>query len=240
MAAMVDVVNRVLRRLREEQVETVNETDYSLLLGDFLNEIIGEINDATEWQSNDHTVTVEVTSGDNTYDLTGTNRYSVLLFDNASGRPRAWRFDNDTDRYGDWMTFVEPGAFEQLFQQDREIPEAEPTFFTLVSNENDDGLTLKLWPIPSSTNYLRIDFNTPVEDYDPAGNEMFDPDEDDLPYPFRPMYLGTLWMALMERGEEIGQPGGQAEMNYRRALGSAVETEIRNRERAGYYDWARG
>jgi hypothetical protein len=50
--------------------------------------------------------------------------------------------------------------------------------------------------------------------------------------------LGALWLATLERGEEIGE-GTPTERRYRAALGAAVENEMRMRERTGVYDWVR-
>ena len=47
----LELVNGVLRRLRENQVETVAETSYSVLIGDFVNDAKQLVEDSHSWSA---------------------------------------------------------------------------------------------------------------------------------------------------------------------------------------------
>jgi len=57
--------------------------------------------------------------------------------------------------------------------------------------------------------------------------------------PHRPVYLGALYLALNERGEEMGEPGGKAEQRYRVALNSAIEADQKAKVRSEEYEAVR-
>lgn len=63
--------------------------------------------------------------------------------------------------------------------------------------------------------------------YDPQPELATDGSDDDtvLRYHAQALMLGTLWLALNERGEELGEPGNMAEAQYQRALSDAVYTD---------------
>jgi len=57
--------------------------------------------------------------------------------------------------------------------------------------------------------------------------------------PALPIYLGTLFMALNERGEELGEPGSIAERRYYDALNTAKESDIQVRGLTNEYEFVR-
>jgi hypothetical protein len=45
----IDIVNNVLRRLRESEVQTIAQTSYSKLIGDFVNDAKTIVDSAWRW-----------------------------------------------------------------------------------------------------------------------------------------------------------------------------------------------
>ena len=69
----LNLMNHVLRRLREEEVTSVTATTYSKMVGDFINDAKQLVEEATDWSALRETLTVSATETDgNTYSLTGT------------------------------------------------------------------------------------------------------------------------------------------------------------------------
>jgi hypothetical protein len=234
MATLLTITNKVLKRLREDTVSDLTD-DYANLIASFVADIHQEVNDAGPgWQALDAEITQSVTASTRTYDLdASTTDRSTLLWD-PCGRPQCWMFDDASDADGAWMTYVDPTTMEQMYQADRDDTTDEPRYFTLRPNSDKGGYTLELYPTPSANRYIRLRMNTP--------ETFLDPDSDastTILLNERVILLGALYLALNERGEEIGEPGGLAETRYRMALADAVEDEVRTRERAGYYDWSR-
>ena len=75
----LQVVNSVLRRLREDTVSSVTENDYSTLIGDLVNTVKSEIEDAWKWNVLRNTITVNTVDGTYRYILTGSGVKSTLL-----------------------------------------------------------------------------------------------------------------------------------------------------------------
>jgi hypothetical protein len=121
----LEIVNAVLRRLREDQVTTVAESDYSQLIGDFVNDAKRLVEDAWDWTGLRNTTTITTVAGTDKYSLTGygvrskiiqvhneTNnriveqqalpfiRNLALQSDNATGTIQYWAIDG-TDANGD-------------------------------------------------------------------------------------------------------------------------------------------
>ena len=63
----IDLINNVLRRLREDTVTTVDESSYSLMVGDFINDAKRLCEDATDWSALRQTLAVTTTQGTFSY-----------------------------------------------------------------------------------------------------------------------------------------------------------------------------
>jgi hypothetical protein len=59
----LQIINAVLRRLRETEVTDVNETDYSKLIGEYVNSVKKEVEAAWDWNALRTTLTLNTTSG---------------------------------------------------------------------------------------------------------------------------------------------------------------------------------
>ena len=75
----LNLVNNVLRRLREEEVSSVSENTYSKLAGDFVNDAKKLVEDSWDWSALRTTLTVTTSAGTFNYVLTGSqNKIKVL------------------------------------------------------------------------------------------------------------------------------------------------------------------
>ena len=75
----IEIVNSVLRRLREIEVSSVQETPYSKLIGDLVNAVKREVEDAWSWSALRTTLTATTTNNLFNYVLVGsTTRIKVL------------------------------------------------------------------------------------------------------------------------------------------------------------------
>ena len=104
MATYLDIVNRTLRRLRRQEVSAVSSSSYSTLIGDFVNAAKREVEDAWTWLALEEETSVSVSSGTDTYSLTGYgNRYQIHQVHDISntGTVRAIR-QKDFRRYQDF------------------------------------------------------------------------------------------------------------------------------------------
>jgi hypothetical protein len=97
--------------------------------------------------------------------------------------------------------------------------------------------TLQFWPKPvASDYYVNTIWSVPEEDLEVDGST----DGTEIYIPNRPIYLGALWLAFNERGEEIGEPGGIAETRYMKSLAAERERAFVHEQSTGRFDWYRG
>ena len=128
----LNLVNNVLRRLREDEVDNVTANTYSKMVGDFVNDAKKFVESAWDWSALRTTLTITTAADDYTYSLTGSQNKSKILnaindtsnivmqyqpqvwFDDkylintpASGSPEYYTF-NGVDTNGDTQIDVYP------------------------------------------------------------------------------------------------------------------------------------
>ena len=233
MATLLSITNRVLSRLREDTVAAVTDTAYASLVAEFVADIAQEVNEAAVWSALNHDVTVSVIAGTTAYTLSGVTQKSLLLVD-QSDCPLSWMFADSSGNVGYQMNMISDNERLISYNANRGITQDYPLDFSLTTTSAATGLQLTLNPAPASNRYIRMRFNTPEAVLTPSTDGSVT-----IKVPEQVVYLGALFLAQNERGEEIGEPGNIAQTRYITTLADAKENEIRNQERAGVYDWYR-
>ena len=200
----LELVNSVLRRLRESEVSTVqgvgNANSYARLIGDFVNEAKSQIEVAWDWSPLRNTLTVTTTPNVFNYELNGAKNNSKIL--------QVW---NDTSNIE--MQYQTSKWFDSEFLM--APPQIGiPTFYNFNGVSADGDILVDIYPIPDTTYNLR--FNITQRNV-PLAN-----DADIVVLPTRPIILLATAMAIEERGED----GGQQSMNAYAAAQSALSDEI--------------
>ena len=196
----LELVNAVLRRLREKEVGTVSQTAYSKLIGDFINEAKAQIENAWDWSSLRTTLAVDTTSGVFNYELNGTqNNFEILDVwndtSNVEMQPKSAHWFN-----AEFLT-AEPQA-------------GQPMFYNFNGVSADGDAQVDVYPVPDGVYSLL--FNVSLR------NRVLNDDNDVIYIPHRPVILMALAMAIEERGED----GGQQSVNAYGAAQSAIADEI--------------
>ena len=75
----LDLVNSVLRRMRENEVTSVDSNSYSKLIGEFVNDAKHFVENAWDWSALRKTITVNTVEDVISYELTGTNNHFSVL-----------------------------------------------------------------------------------------------------------------------------------------------------------------
>jgi hypothetical protein len=178
----LELVNAVLRRLRVEQVNSVAETDYSLLIGDFINDAKADVEVAWDWSALRTTLTVSTTASIFNYALTGSqNNIKVLDVINDTSNS----FMQYRDSY--WMNNVflnsEPAV-------------GIPHYYSFNGVDVNGDTLVDVYPIPEGAYELR--FNVILR------NPELVLDTDSLLIPSKPIIHLALALAARERGETGG------------------------------------
>jgi hypothetical protein len=200
----LELVNKVMRRLRESEVDTVqgtgNSNSYARLIGDFVNEAKSQVEVAWDWSALRSTLTLTTTADVFNYELNGSqNNFKVL------------NVLNDTSNID--MKYQTGYWFDQAFLM-ADPERGIPAFYNFNGVSADGDTQVDIYPIPDGVYALR--FNVTQR------NQELTEDAETTVLPTRPIILLATAMAIEERGED----GGQQSMNAYAAAQSALADEI--------------
>lgn len=222
MKTYLQLINEVLKRLREDQVGTVDYSSYSTLIGTFVNDAKREVEDAWNWLNLTTTIIFDLDAGGSnqvslsegsTSIISVTGQYATersrLLYDTCN-RPMAFMTTDGKEQQLIQMPDMDLQAYRIL--NDDALEMTDPIHFSLRMIDGDIGIHFRDDPLEDRT--YRIRMCNPQEDLEDATDELI--------VPWRPVvHLATLY-ALDERGEEIGEPGSKAWMRFEKSLGDAI------------------
>jgi len=196
----LELVNAVLRRLREKEVGTVQQTAYSKLIGDFVNEAKAQIENAWDWSSLRTTLALNTTSGIFNYELNGTqNNFEIL---------DVWNDTSNIEMHPKTASWFNAEFLTAAPQS------GQPMFYNFNGVSSDGDAQVDIYPVPDSTYSLL--FNVSLR------NTVLNDDNDVIYIPHRPIILTALAMAIEERGED----GGQQSVNAYIMAQNAISDEI--------------
>lgn len=181
----LQIVNRVLERLRESSVAAYNTNDYSSFIAGLVNQVKTEIEEAWYWHALRETFTVSATVGVVSYALTGSRMNAVII----SG------WNTTTGRKLERGTI---GGFDSKFFGVSSVQTGGPEQWLPTGFDANYDCTLDVWPQPDTSYTLK--FNVYVPQADLAA---------DATVPLVPQNVlieETIARALVERGEEGAQP----------------------------------
>lgn len=196
----IQLINAVLRRLREDEVSSYSQSNYSKLIGDFINETKREVEDAWNWVQLRDTILVNTVADTFSYTLTGAgNRYRVL------------QVLNDTEDFE-----LSKASYKYMNKQltsNNGASTAAPTLYDINGNSSGDPIT-NVFPIPDAVYQLNYNMIIPQDD--------FTADDDTLTVPSWPVILGAHAKALSERGEDGGTQFAEVARMYNMAMSDAI------------------
>ena len=247
MATQLTIVNNVLKRLREDEVDSVTDSDYAVLLAMWVNDGVKALTDQNDWESLRHVIEVDTVADQAQYDLgtlvsgggsvisTGrvTTEHSMLEWDHATHRPLAYQFDTSasTSHKGQLRLITEEDRYRKS-QADTASSVEYPNAFSLVGNPEGTGYDINIWPLPNAAKFLQFTFWTPAAELAVDGTA----DATDVVLNAACVEAYVHMTAANERGEEMGEPGNVLERRYISLVGAAVETAIRKDERTNRYE----
>jgi hypothetical protein len=207
----LEVVNKVLRRLREPTVASVSENSYSALIGELVNVSKREIEDAWNWSVLRTTLTATTAPDLFNYVLSG-----------AGTRFRVLEVINDTDNY-----FMQPrdGRWFESHLLLADPQKASPIYYNFNGVTVYGDSQVDVFPIPDAVYTLRFNVVMPQDDL------TLDTEVVQIPYTL--LIEGVLARAIAERGEDGGNQ--DQEMRYRNMLADLIAIE--NGQRVDETTW---
>ena len=196
----LDLVNNVLKRLRERTVNSVDETSYSSLVGVFINDAKYEIENAWNWSALRKTLTATTVADTFNYELNGSQNRGTIL-----------NVINDTDDF--FMEYKAATELDGLLLN--QTPDTgSPRYYGFNGISSDGDTQVDVYPIPDKAYTLRFNLIERTADLS-AGS-------DTLIIPAQPVQMLAYAKAIEERGEDGGVGASSAYATAQRMLNDAI------------------
>jgi len=199
----LEIVNNVLKRLRERTVSTVNENTYSELIGVLVNDAKEEVENAWNWSALRTTLTVTTVASTFNYELNGTqSNFRVLdVVNDTSNFFMDYRSSNDFNRF--FLTSTSASGI--------------PRYYSFNGTSSDGDTLVDIYPIPDAVYSLRFNVIDPQAE--------LTTESDVLLVPSKPVQMLAYAKAIEERGEDGGASSSSAYATAQRVLNDAIAFE---------------
>jgi len=199
----LQMVNSVLRRLRETEVSSVADNAYSTMIGEFINDSKRSVEDSYNWNALYDTLSATTTGDIFNYVLTGSGQ-----------RFRVVDVLNDTSNW--FLQEQSTQWFDQQFLLTTP-QKGSPQYYNFNGVNANGDTQVDLYPIPNGVYDVRFNVVLPQA---PLVNNT-----DVVKVPSEPIVFLAYARALAERGEDGGLASNEAAALYRQSLADAIALE---------------
>ena len=196
----LEAINSVLRRLREDQADTVLESDYSALIGDFINDAKRIVENSWNWSALRDTISVVTANGVSEYSLVGSGQEAVVK-------------NVVNDSANKFMGLETKDYFNNVYYL-QDVVSGTPHVYTFIGVDSNDDLKVKVYPQPDGIYNLRFDVA--------KTQGLLEADATKINVPHNPIVQMAFAMALRERGETGGQSAAEQFAVASTALSDAI------------------
>jgi hypothetical protein len=184
----LELVNDVLIRLRESEVENVTSTSYSKLIGKFINDAKRLVEDAYQWNALSETLTVTTANDLFNYVMTGSGqRFKVIDVINSEG-----------DLFLEYVPFH---TMNNWFLN-QSPQKGTPMYYNFNGVDSNGDTQVDVYPIPDGVHNIYFNIFKP--------QVPLSADADELKVPSEPVIKYAYAMAVAERGEDAGLSAQEA------------------------------
>jgi hypothetical protein len=198
----LELVNDVLVRLREDEVQTVNQNSYSKLIGKFINDGKRQVEDAYIWNALRQTYAVNTQADVFSYTLT-----------NSGVRFKLEDVINDSEDFA--MTLVNTARMNDLFLT--ESQRGIPRYFNFNGVDPNNDTQVDVFPIPDGVYNIKFNVIQP--------QASLSTNTDTILVPTEPVIFYAYAKALAERGEDGGIQSSEAYQLYLQSLADHISIE---------------
>ena len=199
----LQLVNDVLIRLRENEVTSVSDNNYSKLIGKFINDAKRQCEDAYNWNALSDTLTA----------TTGADVFNYVLVGSGQ-RFRVIDVINDTNDY--MLELQTTEQMNKLFLI-QTAQKDQPRYYNFNGTNSNGDTQVDLYPIPDGVYNLRFNVIKPQLPLSANSDQLLIPSE--------PVIFNALARAMGERGEDGGIASNEAFAMYRQSLSDAIALE---------------
>jgi hypothetical protein len=199
----IQLVNSVLRRLRETEVSSVADNAYSKMIGEFVNDAKRQVEDAYAWNALTDTLSA----------VTATDLFNYVLVGSGQ-RFRIMDVINDTDDF--FLKYQTTNEMNRLFLM-TSSEKGSPRFYNFNGVDANGDTQVDLYPIPNGVYNIRFNIIKP--------QLPLNTDADRLLVPHEPVIFNACARAFAERGEDGGIASGEMYALYNQSLADAIAIE---------------
>ena len=196
----LNLVNSVLRRLRENEVSTVSFDTYSKLIGDIVNDAKDLVESAWDWSALRTTLAINTVADTSNYSLTG-----------SADKVKELNVINDTSNLV--MQYQTNNWFDEQYYINTPATGA-PNYYTYGGVDTNGDQTIDVYPKPDAVYALRVDVV--------KRNAVLSADTDTLDVPETPVIQLAVALATRERGETGGTSTAEYFQIANKYLGDAI------------------
>lgn len=195
----LEIVNKVLRLSREDEITGVSETDdvYALLVCDFVNDAKRYVEEAHNWNSLRTEWAITTANGTASYPLTNAGKHAKIEYILGN----KYEVRNAPLKVINREANINAGT-------------GEPTKWATNGVDASNDVQIKFYPTPDAV------YNFTVYGYEPQADLALDADV--LTIPDQPVVYRALALALRERGEVGGQTAAEVFMLADQHLSDAI------------------
>jgi hypothetical protein len=196
----LELVNAVMVRLREDEVATVAESNYSKLIGAFVNDAKRLVEDSWDWSALRTSFPITTSAGTGTYSLTDFGQRSKVLY----------VLDETTNRE------IYQQSLAQINKLNMATESANGTiaYYALTGTDANNDLQITFYQTPSTSTNITV--------YGVKRPESLVNDSDTVSVPVTPIIQWAYSYALIERGETGGQSGAEQALFAKNDLNTAI------------------
>ena len=199
----LQLVNSVLRRLRENEVSSVQDNAYSKLIGEFINDSKRMCEDAYNWNALSETLTADTTESLFNYSLVGSGQRFRLI-------------DVIDDTSNAMLEMQTTAQMNKLFLI-QTAQQGAPKYFNFNGVDANGDTQVDLYPIPDGVYNLRFNIIKPQVPLSADGDKLLIPSE--------PVIFGAVARAMAERGEDGGIGSNDMYAISKQSLNDAIALE---------------
>jgi len=182
----LQLVNNVLRRLRQDEIDSVIniEDEAAKIVADFVNDAKTKVDNAWQWNAHRVEWELEMIEGVDTYVLPASNNYAIIDYTS-----------NDTKGY-----FIDTISHMDMTRKTHGAgtnPNGSPLYMAVTGATAGSDVEVRFWPAPLANQTIKVyGFHT---------QDDLSSDDDALLVAHMPVIYEALAMAARERGEVGGQ-----------------------------------
>lgn len=205
MRTYLELVNAVLRRMREDEVSDIDSSSYSKLVRDFVKESVQEVEGGRAWNALRTSISATTAAGTYQYALTDVGTEYEILYVHVTG-PSGEEYDLEKARSSNWMT--------HKYLSDDGTQDA-PRWYDVNGVDSNGDPIVNVYPVPDGVYSLYFTCKVRTVD-DPTNTTK-------VYLPERPIILRGYMFALEERGDIGSDNLGLLEERFNKALGTAMQ-----------------